>query len=183
MRVLVAVAAVLLALDVAVWLSGEAPARILALVVAGTLGSPWGFTQTLAKATPLLWTGAAVALALLMAFNIAGISMEERRREYATMFAYGLPVRSALRIAVSENLIIGVLGTVLGLGIGVLSMSWITGTLMEETWPEIGIESHLSAGSIGLAVLVGVVVVALTPLVMPRRLTRMDIPSTLRVVE
>ena len=126
---------------------------------------------------------AAVALALLMAFNIAGISIEERRREYATMFAYGLPVRSALRMAATENMIIGVLGTLLGIGIGMLAISWITGSLMAETWPELGIISHVSAATAGLAVVVGVVIVSLTPLLMPRRMTRMDIPSTLRVVE
>jgi putative ABC transport system permease protein len=126
---------------------------------------------------------AAVALALLMAFNIAGISIEERRREYATMFAYGLPVRSGLRMAATENMIIGVLGTLLGIGIGMLAISWITGSLMAETWPELGIISHVSAVTGVLAVVVGVVIVSLTPLLMPRRMTRMDIPSTLRVVE
>lgn len=66
-----AVAAVVLCLDLAVWLAGESPASILALLATGTLGSSYGIAQCLAKATPLVWTGAAVAFALrARLFNI-----------------------------------------------------------------------------------------------------------------
>ncbi len=64
LRALVAVSAVLLALDLAVWASGESPARVLRLALTGSLGSAYGIAQSLAKATPLVWTGAAVAFAL-----------------------------------------------------------------------------------------------------------------------
>lgn len=125
----------------------------------------------------------ALALAMLMAFNLAGISIDERRREYATMFAFGLPVRAVMRVAIVENLIVGILGTALGFAIGLLTISWIVHSLLGETWPEIGIAVSTSPFSIAVTVLVGVVVVALTPLVLARRVARMDIPSTLRVVE
>ncbi len=59
-----AAAAVLTTMNLSVWLAGASPRRVLALMVAGTLGSSYGIAQTLAKATPLLWTGAAVAVAL-----------------------------------------------------------------------------------------------------------------------
>jgi putative ABC transport system permease protein len=126
---------------------------------------------------------AALALAMLMAFNLAGISIDERRREFATMFAFGLPVRSGMRVAITENMLVGVLGTLLGFAIGLLTIGWIIGSLMADTWPEIGLVRHISPGTIVLTVVVGVAVVALTPLLMIRRMTRMDIPSTLRVVE
>jgi putative ABC transport system permease protein len=127
--------------------------------------------------------GAALVLAVLMAFNLAGISLEERRREYATMFAYGLPVRRALGVAALENLVVGVLGTALGAGIGLLAFSWMNDSLFADTWPEIAIERHLTPASMLAAVLVGVVAVTVTPYLMARRLRRMDVPSTLRVVE
>lgn len=126
---------------------------------------------------------AAFVLAVLMAFNLAGIALEERRREYATMFAFGLPVRRGLRIASTENLIIGLLGTALGVAVGLLTIGWIVGSLTADTWPEIGIERHLSASSAVVAVFVGVIAVAVTPYLLSRRLLRMDIPSTLRVME
>lgn len=127
--------------------------------------------------------GAVFVLAVLMAFNLAGISMDERRREYATMFAYGLPVRSGLRVAATENLIVGVLGTALGSAIGLLTTGWILNSLFADTWPEIGMQRHLSVNSVLTVVAVGVLAVAVTPYLMSRRLTRMDVPSTLRVVE
>ena len=62
--VVAAAAAVLTAMNLSVWLAGASPRRVLAFMLAGTLGYSYGFAQSLAKATPLLWTGASVALAL-----------------------------------------------------------------------------------------------------------------------
>ena len=55
---------------------------------------------------------------LLIAFNSTSISVDERAREIATMFAFGLPVRTVTRMSMLENLITGVLGTLLGMGLG-----------------------------------------------------------------
>ncbi len=126
---------------------------------------------------------AVLLLAVLMAFNLSSIAIDERRREYATMFAAGLPVSSGLRMAATENLIVGVLATLLGIAIGYLTLGWFVDSLFGETWPEIGLVRHISLATIALALLVGVVAVAITPYLLARRLTRMDIPSTLRVVE
>ncbi|MDP3276848.1 MAG: ABC transporter permease [Deltaproteobacteria bacterium] len=52
------------ALNVAIWLAGAAPTRVGALALAGAFASPYGAAQTLAKATPLMLTGASVAFAL-----------------------------------------------------------------------------------------------------------------------
>lgn len=122
-------------------------------------------------------------LAILMAFNLASISLEERRREFATMFAYGMPVRRGLAIAAGENLIIGVLATVLGIVIGMLAIGWMISALFSDTWPEIGLVRNLSLGTYLTAVFAGVFAVSIAPLLLVRRLTRMDVPSTLRVVE
>lgn len=126
---------------------------------------------------------AAFMLAVLMAFNLASISLEERRREFATMFAYGMPVRRGLGIAASENLIIGVLATLLGIAVGMLTIGWMINELFSDTWPEIGLIRHLSLGTILTALFAGVLAVTIAPLLLVRRLTRMDVPSTLRVVE
>lgn len=126
---------------------------------------------------------AAFMLAVLMSFNLASISLEERRREFATMFAYGMPVRRGLGVAAAENLIIGVLATILGSFIGMLTIDWLIGSLFSDTWPEIGLVRHLSLGTIVTAVVAGVVAVSIAPVMLVRRLTGMDVPSTLRVVE
>jgi len=68
---LFAASAVLLVLNVAVWLAGAAPQDVFAHMLAGTLGSGYGLGQLLAKATPLIFAGASVSFALrAKMFNI-----------------------------------------------------------------------------------------------------------------
>ena len=124
-----------------------------------------------------------LALAVLIAFGSASLGLEERRREYATMFAFGLPVRSVLGLAIAENALLGLLATLGGGALGVLLLGWIVHDLLGETLPDLGAVVALSPGSVVITLLVGVGSVAAAPLLMRRRLRRMDIPSTLRVVE
>jgi len=122
-------------------------------------------------------------LALLMAFNSTSIGVDERRREYATLFAFGVPVRSGLRLAMVESVFVGALGTLIGIAAGVAVVSWTMTDLLDETLPELGGVVVLAPASIATAVVVGIGAVALAPLLTARRLRRMDIPSTLRVIE
>ena len=82
-----------------------------------------------------------------------------------------------------ESLIIGVLGTIVGVVAGRLLLEWLLRVLLPSTFPDIGMIVDLSAGTLLTAVLFGVVAVALAPVLTLRRLRRMDIPSTLRVME
>lgn len=125
----------------------------------------------------------ALALALLIAFNSSSITAEERRREYATMFAFGVPLRSAIRIAVTESLIVGTLGALLGIALGLAVVQWVLSTILPDTVPELGVAVTITAGSLATAALVGIAAVALAPLLTARRLRQMDVPATLRVVE
>jgi putative ABC transport system permease protein len=125
----------------------------------------------------------AVVLVLLIAFNSTAINSDERAREYATMFAYGLPTRTVVRMAVVESLIIGLLATAAGIALGALILSWVIDVSLEEVLPELGVISSLSFGTFVLAAIAGAGAMALAPLLTIRRLRRMDVPSTLRVVE
>lgn len=124
-----------------------------------------------------------LVIAFLIAFNTTRTNIEERRRELATMFAFGTRVRTVIRMAVVENLITGLLGTALGLGLGWLLLNTSLKGFFESDAPEMGAIFTLSASTWGWAVLIGVVVVAVTPGLLTRRLLKMDIPSTLRVIE
>jgi putative ABC transport system permease protein len=124
-----------------------------------------------------------MVLALLIAFNSTSINADERRREHATMFAFGLPVRTVVLMAVAESVIKGVLATVLGLGLGLALIGWVFYAFLPEVLPEVGGTISFSVSTYAAAVLVGVVATALAPLLTVRRLRRMDVPSALRVVE
>jgi len=124
-----------------------------------------------------------LVMAFLIAYNTTRSNIDERRREVATMFAFGTRVRSVIRMAITENLIIGVLSTAVGILLGWWALNAVLVERLGAVTPELEPTITLYPATLGWAVLIGVVVVALTPVFMVRRLTRMDIPSTLRVVE
>jgi putative ABC transport system permease protein len=126
---------------------------------------------------------AALALAVAIAFNSSTIGFDERAREHATMVAFGTPVRSILGIAVVEHLLIGVLGTCIGLVAGRLLLQWLFESILPTTFPNIGFTLDLAAVTALAAAGAGVAAVALAPLLGIRKLIRMDVPATLRVVE
>jgi putative ABC transport system permease protein len=124
-----------------------------------------------------------VALVLLIAFNAASISADERRRENATMLAYGLRGRTVLGMAMMESALLGVLGTVFGVALGSLVLRWVILSQLPDTLPEVGLSVALSRDSIVQAAVLGIVALAAAPLFTFSRLRHMDVPGTLRVVE
>ncbi|MEA2000300.1 MAG: FtsX-like permease family protein [Actinomycetota bacterium] len=122
-------------------------------------------------------------LAVLMAFNSASISFEERQREHATMFAYGVRVRKALRMAVIENLVIGIVATIIGFAGGLWMLWWVVNVTAAETMPDIGLIVELSPVTLFTVIGLGIAAVALAPVFTIRRMRRMDLPGTLRVME
>ena len=79
-------------------------------------------------------------LTLLIAYNAIRIGVDERAREHATLFAFGLPVRMVVGIDVVENLLIGTSGTILGVVAGLGVLGWFTRVLLAQTRPEMGVD-------------------------------------------
>ena len=131
----------------------------------------------------LITVAIAGAMALLIAFNATAINADERAREHATMFAYGVSVARVVRGSVAEALIIGGLGTAVGIAVGHSVLSWIVNENMPETMPDIGTLIAVAPLTYALATAAGTLVVAAAPLLTVRKLRRTDIPATLRVVE
>lgn len=144
-----------------------------------------GFDEALSQMTGILFITAAAVLilALLIAFNSTRITVEERRREHATMRAFGLPVRSVIGVVIKESVLVGVVATAIGLIGGLFFMNWMLRTLATTTVPDLGIDLYLSPTTLGLSLVVGVLAVAVAPLFLIRQVRRMDLPATLRVVE
>ena len=141
--------------------------------------------QTMSQFTEVLVITVAIAMvmALLIAYNAAAINAEERTRENATMFAYGIRPGRVIAGNVLEALLIGTLATIVGLAAGYAILRWILDVSMRNTMPDLGILTSISSVTFGLAALAGIVSVSLAPLLTLRRLKRTDIPSALRVVE
>ena len=141
--------------------------------------------QTMSQFTQVLIITVAIAIvmSLLIAYNAAAINAEERARETATMFAYGIRPGRVIRGSVFEALLVGALATIVGVAAGYAILRWIIDVSMRSTMPDLGILISISAATYGLAALAGVVSVSLAPLLTLRRLRRTDVPSALRVVE
>jgi putative ABC transport system permease protein len=133
----------------------------------------------------ILQVAAAVTLllALLIAFNTTTIGVDERAREHATMLAFGLPPRTVLGMTTVETVLIGAAGSVAGVLGGYGLLRWMTATTIPSVLPEIGVTATLSTRTVGQALALGVLSVAVAPLFTLRRTRRMDIPSKLRVME
>ena len=127
--------------------------------------------------------GVLLILALLIAFNSASINMDERAREHATMFAFGVPVRTVLRMAIVENFILGVVATALGVVLGYILLGAIIETRIPTTLPDLDVVPAVSTTTLVISVVLGVLAVSLAPLLTLRRLLRMNVPSTLKVME
>jgi putative ABC transport system permease protein len=125
---------------------------------------------------------ATLLLALLIAVNTANLTADERARERATMLAFGLPPRTVTTMAIAESALIGVVGTVIGVGFGYLALSWIISGL-GSVMPDISVVPTLFTTTLATTFVLGVAVVALAPLLNIRKQRRMDIPAILRVVE
>jgi len=144
-----------------------------------------GLRDSLGQFTGILNVAAAVSLllALLIAFNNTSIGVDERAREHATMIAFGLPLRTVLAMTTMEAALIGTLGALAGIAGGYGLLSWMVATTIPGVMPELGVTATLTGASILTALLLGLGTVTIAPLFTLRRLRRMDIPSTLRLVE
>jgi putative ABC transport system permease protein len=153
--------------------------------VQGAAATTEAVDQRMEQFNEILFTTVVIAgaMALLIAFNATAINADERAREHATLFAYGVPVGRVVRGGMFEALLIGALGTALGIASGHALLSWIVHTNLPETMPDIGTLTDVAPLTYLLAFMAGTLVVACAPLLTLRRLRRTDLPATLRVVE
>ena len=86
-------------------------------------------------------------------------------------------------MAIVENLVIGVVATIIGFGGGLWMLWWVVNVTAAETMPEIGLIMEISPMTLVIVVGLGILAVALAPLFTARRMRRMDLPGTLRVME
>lgn len=96
----------------------------------------------------------------------------------------GIPhVTSAQSVQVTTDGLRDSLGQFTGIAGGYGLLAWLVSTTIPSVMPDLGVTTALTGGSILAALLLGVGTVSIAPLFTLRRMRRMDIPSTLRLVE
>ena len=131
----------------------------------------------------VLAAGAVLALSLLIAFNSTTISVDERTREHATMFAFGLPLRWVVIELAIEGALVGIIATLVGLALGTVLTHWMITDVVADTVPDLSFVLTIEPLTMILALAVGVLALGAAPLLVARRLRRMEIPDALRVME
>jgi putative ABC transport system permease protein len=124
-----------------------------------------------------------LGLALVIAFNTASINVEERARDHATMFAYGVGVSKVVLNLAVEGLILGVSATVIGAALGTALLLWIIHSLVPNSYPELGIVFAVAPAQLAMLLALAIAVITFAPVLNVRKLRRMNIPDTLRVQE
>ncbi len=119
--------------------------------------------------------GMSVVVALVGIVNTMTLAIFERRRELGMVRALGMTRQQVGRTIRLEAVLIGLLGTVVGIGAGVL-LSWV----VVSSIPEIEIGLSFNWARVGLIFLVGVLVGVLASLVPARRATRLDMLEAMR---
>lgn len=130
----------------------------------------------------LIFAFVALLVAAFSIFNTFSILVAQRTRESALLRALGASRRQVLASALGEAVIIGVLGSVLGLGAGVLVAKGML-ALMERAGFGLPTDGTvLTGGSITLALVVGIVVTVLGGLAPAVRASRVAPLAALREV-
>ena len=83
----------------------------------------------------------------------------------------------------TENLVIGILATSLGVAGGLGLIWWMLNSLLGDTMPDFAAVMSLEPATLVTAAVLGVAVVAVAPVFTLRRMRRMDLPGTLRLME
>jgi putative ABC transport system permease protein len=122
---------------------------------------------------------------LLSVSNTVNMGVFERVGEFGTMLALGDPSKHVFRLIVTENLLLGLIGGLLGVAIGITLAIQISAVGIPMPPPpnaDLGYTSRILIvpGYIALAFATGLVATVLASLAPARRVSRMQIAEALR---
>ncbi len=122
-------------------------------------------------------------LAFLVAYNSSRVGSDERVREHATMLAFGVGVPRIVAVGVAESVLLGLAGAGLGVGLGVVVLRFILGSVFPVAVPQLAVLESVRTSSYLITAGIGLAAAAAAPTLVARRLRTLDLPGTLRTVE
>jgi len=119
--------------------------------------------------------GMSVIIALVGIVNTLTLSIFERRRELGMVRALGMTSQQVSRMVRGEAVLIGILGTIIGLGAGLL-LGWVViGSISGDTIP-----LSVNWARLGLIAVAGIVVGVLASILPGRRAVKLDMLDAMR---
>jgi putative ABC transport system permease protein len=119
--------------------------------------------------------GMSVVVALVGIVNTLTLSIFERRRELGMVRALGMTRQQVGRMIRLEGVLIGLLGTIVGMGSGIL-LSWVVVSSIEDGL----IDLSFNWARVGAIFAIGVAVGVVASLLPARRATRLDMLEAMR---
>ena len=126
-----------------------------------------------------LLVGGALLLGIIVLYNLGTMSYTERYREMATLKVIGFRDRKIGRLLAGQNLALSVIGILIGIPLGALTLSYMLKTLASEY------EMQMSVGALSyvFTVLLTVGMSFAVSLMVARKNRKIDMVEALKVQE
>ena len=134
-------------------------------------------SDTAATALVLISAG---ALAFIVLFNLGNINLTERVREIATIKVLGFHSGETGAYVFRENIILSMMGIVVGLPLGVLLHTFV---LMQIRVDMVSFKAVIAPVSFLLTVVMVVLFTVITDLVMRKKIAKIDMAESLKSIE
>ena len=122
----------------------------------------------------------AAGLAFVVLYNLTNINITERIREIATIKVLGFYPNETSAYVFRENIILTLIGTIVGLGLGVLLHKYVMAQIIVDM---VYFNTHIEAISYVYAVILTFIFALMVNLVMRRKLSRINMAESLKSVE
>lgn len=120
------------------------------------------------------------ALAFIVLFNLGNINLTERVREIATIKVLGFHARETGAYVFRENIILSMMGIVVGLPLGVILHTFV---LMQIRIDMVSFKDVIAPVSFLLTVVMVVLFTIITDLVMRKKIAKIDMAESLKSIE
>jgi putative ABC transport system permease protein len=128
----------------------------------------------------LVFAGVALFVGSFIIVNTFSMLVGQRARELALLRAIGATRAQVIRTVLGEAVVIGLVGSVLGIGFGLLIAAGAQAAIGTFLATDIGAGLPLSATTVALSVLVGVVVTVVSAVLPARRASRVAPVAAMR---
>ena len=124
--------------------------------------------------------GSAGALAFIVLFNLSNINITEREREVATIKVLGFYPRETGAYVFRENLVLTLMGIVIGLPLGVLLHQFVMQQIQVDM---VAFKVAIMPVSFLLCVIIVLLFLKVVDVVMRRKIDRIDMAESLKSIE